>query len=214
MSTIAVRGIGPQGSSEPAWDIARLFPDQGQWSDEEYLQLSSGNHLVEFSHGNVEVLAMPTEFHQDLVAVIYELLQAFVLIRKLGKVMFAPRPMRLWPGKFREPDVMFMKAEHSARRRKEFWEGADLVIEVVSDDDRRRDLEVKRREYAKAGISEYWIVDPLQLALSVLRLDGEHYVEAGVFGYGQHSESVILSGFSIDVTAMFEEAKRRSRGSE
>jgi Uma2 family endonuclease len=44
----------------------------------------------------------------------------------------------------------------------EYWEGADLVMEVVSshDEDRRRDLVVKREEYARAGIAEYWIVDP------------------------------------------------------
>jgi len=46
-----------------------------------------------------------------------------------------------------------------SRRHNKYWEGADLVKEVVSgsEDDRQRDLVTKRREYAQAGIPEYWI---------------------------------------------------------
>ena len=34
------------------------------------------------------------------------------------------------------------------------------------DKDRRRDLEIKPSEYAKAGIVEYWIVDPMKQEVS------------------------------------------------
>ena len=50
----------------PAWEIATLFPDQGQWDEWDYLALDT-NRLVEFADGYVEVLPMPTELHQDLV---------------------------------------------------------------------------------------------------------------------------------------------------
>ncbi len=44
-----------------------------------------------------------------------------------------------------------MKAEHAGRVTEDYWEGADLVMEVVSDgdEDRRRDLKNKREEYAR-----------------------------------------------------------------
>ena len=76
-------------------------------------------------------------------------------------------------------------------------------MEVVSDDDRRRDLEIKRREYATAGISEYWIVDPKLRSITVLVLDGKQYVEHGVFALGERATSRLLSGFAADVTATF-----------
>ena len=52
-----------------------------------------------------------------------------------------------------------MLAEHADRMAEEYWRGADLVMEVVSggEDDRRRDLETKVAEYARARIPEYWI---------------------------------------------------------
>ena len=54
-------------AGEPAWEIARLFPNQGGWSEQEYFDLSRGNRLVEFSDGFVEVLPMPTTTHQMIV---------------------------------------------------------------------------------------------------------------------------------------------------
>jgi Uma2 family endonuclease len=187
---------------EPAWDIARLFPDQGQWSEDDYLALNT-NRLVEFSHGHIEVLPMPTTMHQVIVAFLYEQLLAFVRPRSLGFLLFAPLRVRLWPGKYREPDVIFMRAEHTERCGNSFWDGADLVMEVVSDDDRRRDLDTKRREYARAGIPEYWIVDPLEGKITVLRLpEGvTSYIEHGVWPRGQKAASSLLPGFEVDVTA-------------
>ncbi|CAN5853723.1 Uma2 family endonuclease [soil metagenome] len=183
---------------EPAWEVARLFPDQGEWSEEEYLDLNV-NRLVEFSHGSVEVLTMPTTSHQLIVAYLYGALLSFASARQLGTVLFAPLRVRLWAGKYREPDVILMLAEHADRIGELYWEGADLVMEVVSDDDRRRDLDTKRREYARAGIPEYWIVDPLQGRIIVLRLDGDRYLEHGSFARGEQASSCLLDGFRVDV---------------
>jgi Uma2 family endonuclease len=90
---------------------------------------------------------------------------------------------------------------HALRIGEPFWEGADLVMEVVRDDDRRRDLETKRREYAQAGIPEYWIVDPQQARITVLRLEGASYVIDGEFPQGTRAISHLLPGFTVDVTA-------------
>lgn len=187
---------------QPVWDIARLFPDQGAWTEEEYLALSA-NRQVEYSHGVIEVLPMPTEVHQALVAFLFEALIAFVRPAGLGRVVFAPFRVRLSPGKWREPDLAFMRTEHASRRHNEYWEGADLVIEVVTDDDRRRDTEVKRREYALAGIPEYWIVDPAAQTVLVLQLAGDRYVEVCDVAAGQRATSALLTGFAVDVTALF-----------
>jgi len=191
-------------AAEPTWEIAHLFPAQGHWSEEEYLALDT-NHLIEFSHGQLEVLPMPTESHQLLVIALFELLKDFVRSRRLGIVLLSPMRIELWPGKFREPDILFMHKEHNDRRSDRFWRGADLVMEVVSPDDPRRDLETKRREYAQAGIPEYWIVDPVQRSVTVLTLDGQTYALHGEFAQSEFATSVLLEGFSVDVQALFAE---------
>jgi Uma2 family endonuclease len=187
---------------EPTWEIAYLFPPQGMWGEGEYLALTT-NRLVEFSDGYIEVLPVPTELHQLILAHLYRALADFVRAHALGLVLMAGIRVRLWPGKYREPDIVFMRAEHAQRRHNEFWEGADLVMEVVSDsdEDRRRDLEVKRVEYARAGIPEYWLVDPAQSRVTVLQLEGDHYATHGEFGPAMQARSALLEGFAIHVAA-------------
>jgi Uma2 family endonuclease len=191
----------------PTWEIAHLFPTQGAWTDDEYLALNS-NHLVELSDGVLEVLPMPTEQHQLIVAFLFEMVKAFVTLQNLGKVLFAPLRVRLWEGKFREPDIIFLLAQHAARRGNKYWRGADLVMEVVSEDDPDRDLVSKRAEYARAGITEYWILDPRDRTVTVLTLDPAtaDYVVGGCYVRGESARSVLLDGFSVSVTEVFSQS--------
>jgi len=197
-----------RAGSHPAWDVALLYPDQGSWGQEDYLALQT-NRLVEFSEGNVEVLDVPTEEHQLIVAFLYRAIMEFVTARGLGTVLFAPLRVKLWEGKFREPDVVFMRAENSSRRQGRFWDGADLVVEVVSPDDPDRDHITKRGEYARAGIPEYWIADPRDATITVLTLPsaGGPYAVAGTFGRGEKARSVLLPGLEVDVAGAFAETQ-------
>ena len=188
---------------EPTWDVAHLFPRQGTWSEEEYLALPT-NRLVEYSHGNLEVLPMPTPLHQMIVALLVRRLQAFIEQHMPGAlVLFAPVPVRLWSGKYREPDVLLLLPEHRDRCREKFVDRPDLVIEVVSPENRRHDWEVKRREYAQAGIPEYWIVDPEERKVVVFRLQEDHYEVHGEYSEGAVISSPTLPGFSLAVDDVF-----------
>jgi Uma2 family endonuclease len=126
--------------------------------------------------------------------------------------VFAPIRVRTLPDKYREPDVALMLAENDSRRSNHFWSGADLVMEVVSDDpeSRARDVEEKRAEYALAGIEEYWIVDPQELQITVLHLAVARYEERGVFKVGDEASSRLLDGFSLDVAQVFAAAEGTS----
>ncbi len=196
--------------AEPAWEIAHLFPDQGYWDEEEYLALET-NHLVEFTDGFIEVLPMPKTSHQLIVQFLSNVLQAFVVAGNLGIMVFAPLRVRLRARKYREPDVVFMLREHADRVGEDYWEKADLVMEIVSgeQEDRDRDFVQKRRDYAAAGIPEYWIVDPREKQILVLRLQGSRYMVWGKYRIGEEASSVLLKGFSVSVNDVFAAARKR-----
>ena len=189
----------PELEHEPTWEVARLFPSQGDWSEAEYLALDT-NHLVEFSQGRVEFLPMPTLSHQLIALFLYKALDSFVAAARLGRVVVAPYKVNLWEGKFREPDVIFVKAENLVRMGEQFAFGADLVIEVVSAQSRPLDLDTKRLEYAQAGIKEYWIVDPQAKQITVLVLEGSTYTVHGEYPWGAEATSRLLPGFKVSVT--------------
>jgi len=183
-----------------AWQVAELLPEQGQWTETQYLWVTDQtSRLVELSDGAIEVLPMPGPPHQKIVALLYRLLFAFVQARSLGTVLFAPLRVRLWPGTFREPDIVFLHADHADRETPEFWNGADLVIEVVSPSKPEHDLVTKRQEYALAGIPEYWIVNPEAQTIAVLSLAGLLYIEHGLFRRSEVASSALLEGFAVAV---------------
>jgi Uma2 family endonuclease len=189
-----------------------LFPPQGEWTEDAYLALEQrGTRLVELSDGQIEVLPMLNPVHQRIAGYLYRLLQACVAalgghpVPRVGEVFFAPLPIRLWAGKYRDPDVVFLKPGRIADPRRQ-PEGADLAVEVVSegDEDRQRDLVTKRREYAEAGIAEYWIVDPKTETILVLVLDGADYGVHGEYPRGTTATSVLLPTFAVEANAVFD----------
>ena len=177
---------------------------QGLWTSEQYLRLTdSTNRLIELTEGNIEVLPMPTDYHQTILEFLYLALRAFT--QPLGgKVICAALRLRIRDAKFREPDILLLRDAHDPRRQNRYWLGADLVVEVVSEDDPERDTVEKVADYAEAGIPEYWIVNPLDAAITVLTLDGAAYRAHGVFGRGTQAESLLLAGFSVEVSAVFD----------
>lgn len=188
-------------NGDPTWEIATLFPRQGEWTVAEYLDLNT-NQLIELSDGQLEFLPVPTELHQLIALYLWSTLRS---CNAAGIGLVSPFRVRVSSEKFREPDVMFMLDENRDRRHEAYWDGADLVMEVVSNDDPKRDLETKRFEYAQAGISEYWIVDPRDQSVLVLALDAgaTEYREAGRYSVGQIASSELLKDFQVSVDDVF-----------
>ena len=204
--TEAAEAAAPAAASQAALDalLRDVLPTQGRWSDEEYLWLTDRcGRRIEFTDGRIEELPMPTDAHQSILQFLYRALFAWLRPRG-GVVMVSGLRLRLREGKFREPDVVALRDRADARRENRYWLGADLVVEVVSPDDPARDLEVKRADYAEAGIPEYWIVDPRNETITVLALEGGAYAARGAFGRGETARSAVFDGFAAEVSAVFD----------
>jgi Uma2 family endonuclease len=96
----------------------------------------------------------------------------------------------------RYPDLVILRPEHILLTATRLTITVDmpppqLVVEVVSPGriGRDRDYISKRDQYAARGIPEYWIVDPQEEIVAVLRLESGQYVEVGVF----QGEQVLVS---------------------
>jgi Uma2 family endonuclease len=174
----------------------------------EYLNLET-NHLIELVDGRLEVLAMPREWHQFIIGFLYRTLFAFVDAHAAGDVAMAPLKIRVGKRRFREPDVLYVTRQHYAWRTEKYWKGADLAMEVVSPGrrERQRDLLLKRKDYAKAGVSEYWIIDREDQCITVLVLDASDYRTHGTFVSGEKATSVLLPGFAVAVDDVFAAAE-------
>jgi Uma2 family endonuclease len=189
-----------------AWKdlLESILPPQGCWSEEQYLVLTHDtNRLIEYTDGFLEVLPWPTDDHQSTLQFLFFAFHQFLTSRG-GKVLFAPLRLCIRPGKFREPDLLLLRSATDQRRQNRFWLGADLVLEVVSEDKPERDLIDKRHDYAEGRVPEYWIVNPLTETITVLHLQGDAYVEAGTYRRGQPAVSELMPEFSVNVDQVFD----------
>jgi len=183
--------------------VAELYPPQGEWTEEDYFSLPDTNRIVELSEGRLIMPPHPTYSHQTALQNLFLKLEAFVREGQLGVVRFAPLPVRLWPGKIRGPDLFFISKAHKDRIGERVCGVPDLAVEVISPGTRRVDRGEKLFEYAKAGVAEYWLVDPEEKTIEVYVLREGVYELLGKSHAGETARSQLLSGFEVDVDEVF-----------
>jgi Uma2 family endonuclease len=155
-----------------------------------------------------EIIEMPpvVDDHQFILGFIYRLLMEVVEAGQPGRVYLAPFKMRLRSrATGREPDLIFLSAEHVDRASQTYLDGpADMVLEVVSPESVERDYRTKRDEYEAAGIPEYWIVDPMRREAHFYQLGDDGRYRLGVVGEDGIYTSREVAGFRLRVSWLWQ----------
>ena len=159
----------------------------------------------ELINGKVIELMPPGGLHGKLMLRIGGLLSAFVLPHKLGE-LYGESGFILSrdPDTVRGPDVAFLEASRVPPPHEEVFllEGAPtLAIEILSPNDRKREVEAKVRLYFEKGTREVWIVDPSTKTVSI-RNPNSTAIAYGIDDAIPGGD--ILPGFSLPVRSIFE----------
>jgi Uma2 family endonuclease len=176
----------------------------GQITTAEELLHASGLGRCELVRGELRMMS-PAGFHHGRIAGrVHSRLSHFVEARGLGVVASAETGFFITrnPDTVRAPDVAFVRADrvppHSARG---FFEGApDLAAEVLSPEDRPREVLAKVQDWLGAGARAVWVVDP---AAQTVRA----YQQGGAVARLDLADDVtaedILPGFRLPVREIF-----------
>ena len=163
-------------------------PEQERlYTVEDYYALPNRDGIrVELIDGKFFEMTAPSWIHQIIIA------QLFLQFEKcIGQhkqeclVMFAPAGVQLDNDRYTmvEPDL-FIVCDRSRIRRDRLPGAPDFVVEVLSPSTKAKDMSLKTRKYRKAGVREYWIVDP-DLKVVLQYIFGE---EEEVRIYGFHDD--------------------------
>jgi len=144
----------------------------------------------------------PSFFHQEVVVRFHDLLRAWVRKHNLGKTGIAPLDMILTSRRVVQPDAFFVSNARSSVLQDRLRGAADLVVEVISPESRRRDRIDKRDLYEQHGVREYWMIDPEAQTVEVLHLESGEYQLAGRWHPGQSAQSRLLKGFRVPVSGL------------
>jgi len=145
------------------YDDFVLFPDDGLRHE-----LIDGEHYVTPS---------PNTKHQKIVLRLAARILNWVEEHAIGQVFVAPFDVIFTKFDVVEPDVLYMSNGRAAEILTDAnVQGVpELVVEIGSPSTRRRDETVKRLLYERAGVSEYWVVDPELDVVRVYRREGERF---------------------------------------
>ena len=120
----------------------------------------------------------PTLSHQDVSVTLASLIFMHVRQKKSGKVYAAPVDVFLSNKNAFQPDIIFISTENKSKLKEDGIYGApDLIIEILSPGSKKLDLTKKKDAYEKAGVKEYWIVDPETKESIGHQLEKGSYVE-------------------------------------
>lgn len=165
----------------------------------QFLELVQEDQKADLIEG-VLFMASPENIeHNDLVGWLNAVLREYVEHRELGRVTVNRVAYRVSDRSAPEPDIGFIDVSRAHIIRSGYVDGPpDVAIEVVSPDSMERDYRDKRTLYERAGVREYWLIDPDERHVLLLQLENGAFTEtrlaAGVL------RSAAIPGFWLDAS--------------
>ena len=158
----------------------------------------------ELIYGVLILVSAPNIEHQSVQSNTDWHVQRFVRDRDLGRVFNAPTDVVLSEHDVVQPDLVFVSSEREHIITDANIQGApDLVVEILSPSTASRDWRDKLDLYARHGVAEYWLVDPVSEIVWVFRLVDGTLVQVGMYGVGDTLTSPLLEGFSLELGEVF-----------
>ena len=187
---------------EPDPSFTYTYADYLKWKFEERLELF---------RGKIFKLSAPNTKHQDISGNIFVPISLF-LKKKPCKVFAAPFDVRL-PVKNKkkddevttvvQPDICIICDESKIDSRG-CCGAPDLVIEILSPGNSKKEIRLKHELYEEAGVKEYWIVNPEEENIVVFVLNEEgKFSGLKMYAGDDNIQSFAVPGLNINLTEIF-----------
>ena len=188
----------------PAEKERYTFADVLAWPDDERAELIDGEAVM--------MAPPPSSTHQEISVELTRQLANY-LEGKQCKVYHAPFAVRLFEkdgdspedvDTMVEPDISIVCDQ--SKIDKHGCKGApDMVMEILSPSTQRHDRLVKLSLYQRAGVREYWIIDPAEKSVQVFALEDGRYTAKDFGAAGDRLRVNVLEDCTIDLSQVFPE---------
>ena len=174
---------------------------------DDYCHIPNDGRRYEVIEGRLYMSPAPFFRHQKTIRQLLIILDQFVKKHDVGEVIMSPFDVVLSEHNVVQPDILFISKERlsSILTEKNAQGAPDLVVEVLSEGNRRHDEIVKKKLYEEFGVKEYWIADPALETIKIYRLDSGKYVQIAVFESGKNDilETPLLPGFRCELAEIY-----------
>ena len=80
----------------------------------------------------------------------------------------------------------------------------DLIIEILSKGNNKKELKNKYEVYEESGVKEYWIIHPEEQTLLINKLVDDKYISSRLLTNGDEITTSILPGFVLNLNDVFD----------
>ena len=165
-------------------------------TEDEFVAWCDEDVKAEWVDGEVILMSPSNIKHVYIARFLLELLAPYARRRNLGEVLGPELQVRFAKLRRRRvPDIVFIAKDRLDQLLANHFEGApDLAIEIASPESLSRDWREKYLEYEKAGVREYWVIDPMSERMEAYALGDDSQYKLIEVNDGLLSSSV-LTGF-------------------
>ncbi len=154
-----------------------LSSAQDEFTVEDYLKLPEEERM-EIIDGVIYDMAAPTDKHQIIGDEIQTRFRDYIR-KKKGKCITVTSPIDVQLDcdnrTMVQPDVVIV-CDRDKFKKGRIFGAPDLVVEVLSDSTKKKDIIIKGSKYCNAGVREYWMVDPKKKGVYVYRFEDDEIV--------------------------------------
>ncbi len=189
----------------------RLYPPPGYATEADVLEIEDReDRLCELEDGIL--VEKPMGWYESILAILVAYkISSYLEDYDLGQVLGADGSLKILPRTIKIPDVSFVSwarfPKERLGRRPIPELIPDLVVEVLSDPNTKKEMAMKLDRYFKAGVKLVWYIDPESRSATAFTSPNEfvHVEESGELDGGD-----VLPGFGLTLTWLFERADRQS----
>ena len=186
------------------------LPQEQRYTFRDIMEMTDESERVELIDGEIYQMGAPRTAHQLIVA---ELTTQFGTFLTGKPCMAIPGPFAVRPLEGKDDDLFHsdtmvepdLSVVCDPEQLDEYGcKGAPrLIAEVLSPTTRGHDRVRKFNLYERAGVPEYWIIDPDTKTVSVHLLQDGRYYSPQIYAAGTPVPVTVLEGFSVDTSALF-----------
>jgi Uma2 family endonuclease len=184
--------------------LNQYFADEQKMRDEFHEWLTP-EIKAEFINGELVLHSPALARHTRVVVRLTQILQTYTVKEALGSLFIEKALVRM-PRNSYEPDLIFYRKEVADTFSDDLmlFPVPDWIAEVLSPSTEGRDRGVKQEDYARNGVQEYWIIDPLTETVEVLIAENHTWHRQTTYTEGIIRSSV-FAGLDLPVRAVFED---------
>lgn len=202
LSTRTVADLVHELGDIPPYRIL-LHPAPGTATEADLLRVLDGANKILCELVNGTLVEKPIGYQESrLAAILIQYLGEFIHKHDLGFVTGSDGPYRMKTRNVRLPDVTYISWNRFASREDADKPNIcpvspDLVVEVLSESNTRKEIEQKQIEYFQTGVKLVWIIDPRKRTVVIHRADGTSTV---LSHKGKLSGEDVLPGFKLEIS--------------